>query len=199
MPTVSSTELTLSDLPSLQAYRKERLQIRDKAMRDRQVRRLNLGANVVLLFENKETMFYQVMEMLHIENKDSKAAREEELFAYAPLITDPNNIKATMQIEYPDSEERIKKLTLLRGIEDRMWFKVGDTEASYAVADEDMARSDDEKTSAVHFLRYPVSAAQQAALRAGEAVSFGCDHEHYRHQDALPAPNRQALVSDLQL
>lgn len=192
--------LTLADLPALNRYRDERTKVREQVSEARKHRRVNLGEHVVLLFENRETILFQIMEMLHIENKDGTSAREEELLAYNPLITDANNLKATMQIEYPDSEERKEKLVLLNGIEARMWCKVDGCDAVYAVADEDMPRSDEKKTSAVHFLRYPLESKHLAKLSEGATLDFGCDHPHYDCSTGpLPTQTRSALLSDLQI
>ena len=186
------------DLPPLASYRATRLDTRAQATQARSKRRLHIDQNVVLLFENKTTIYFQIMEMLHIEHKDSRAAREEELMAYNPLISDANNLKATMQIEYTEVEERNQKLIMLKDIERHMWWRVGDCKPVYGIADEDMERSDENKTSAVHFLRYPIDKTMRAAASAPWV--FGCDHPHYNCDSGdINKDIKMALMEDLSL
>jgi hypothetical protein len=192
-------EFQNGDLPPLNIYRANRDATMARAMKMRSVRRLAIGEHVVLLFENRATIYFQIMEMLHIEQKDSLAAREEELLAYNPLISDKNNLKATMQIEYEDKQERDIRLTQLKEIERHMWWRIGDADPIYAIADEDMPRSNDDKTSAVHFLRYPLSDAARADAAKLPWV-FGCDHPQYQQQTGISSEDmRAALMEDLEL
>ena len=152
---------------------------------------------MTLLFEDRLTVQYQVQEMLRIERIFEAQGIQGELDAYNPLIPDGHNFKATLLIEYPDPAERALRLTELRGIEDRIYVQVGDGGRQCARADEDMDRSNDTKTSAVHFLRFELDRAERSALHAGALLAFGIDDARYRQQHTLSAEQRSALIADL--
>jgi hypothetical protein len=167
-------------------------------MRHKRDRRLPLGTNATLHFEDRLTMQYQVQEMLRIERIFEAAGIEEELEAYNPLIPDGRNWKATFMVEFPDPAERQAMLARLVNIEDRVWIQVGDHRRIRPIADEDLERSDAHKTSAVHFLRFELDAGDVAALRSGAELAAGIDHENYQ-VEVRPVPDnvRASLVSDL--
>ena len=191
-------KLSREDLLSLEQYSNERPAFRDRVMAHKKNRRLDLGTNAALYFEDRLTMQYQVQEMLRIERIFEAEGINEELEAYNPLIPDGCNWKATFMIEFPDEEERHAMLGQLVGIEDRVYIHVADFDPVYAVADEDLERADANKTSAVHFLRFELPPAQAAALKAGASLIAGIDHDQYRVEVRPVAENiRQALVADL--
>jgi hypothetical protein len=193
-------KLQVSDLLSLEHYARDRAAIRERMIRYRQSRRLALGVNCTWSFEDRETIRYQVQEMLRAEKMFEAAGIAEELGAYNPLIPDGSNFKATMLIEYEDAAERAQRLRELRGLERRCWLQVAGHERVYAIADEDMERENDEKTSAVHFLRFELTVDMVVALRSGVALAAGIDHPAYL-QTVSPVPTdlQQALLADLQL
>lgn len=190
-------KLTHADLWKLEDYARERSAFRARVLAHKQHRRVHLGAHLTLLFEDRLTVQYQVQEMLRIERIFEHAPIAEELHAYNPLIPDGANLKATMLIEYDDVDVRRHELELLRGIEQRIALDVAGEPAVLAIADEDMQRSNDTKTSAVHFLRFEMTPAMIAASRAGAAMGFSVDHPHYRATTVLTPPIRQALLADL--
>ncbi len=182
----------------LETYAKQRPEFRAKVMAHKKDRTLQLGENVTLIFEDELTIRYQVQEMLRAERIFEEAGILDELGAYNPLIPDGSNWKATMMIEYPDEGERRIKLTQLIGIEDRVWVQVQDCARVYAVADEDLERDNEQKTSAVHFLRFELDGAMIRALRGGATLAAGVDHANYaatvpRVSDAM----RASLLGDL--
>ena len=190
-------KLTRDDLLSLEQYSDMRNEFRQKVMKHKKDRRLMLGTNAALYFEDRLTMQYQVQEMLRIERIFEAEGINEELEAYNPLIPDGSNWKATFMIEFPEVEERRAMLTQLKGIEDRVYAQVADFDRIFAVADEDLERSDDEKTSAVHFMRFEFPPEQIAALKAGASLVAGIDHENYRVEISPVADNiRESLVAD---
>ena len=191
-------KLTRDDLFSLEQYSENRAAFRDKVLEHKKNRRLDLGTNAALYFEDRLTMQYQVQEMLRIERIFDADGINEELEAYNPLIPDGSNWKATFMVEFPEADERRAMLTRLVGIEDRVFVHVADFDRVFAVADEDLERADDEKTSAVHFLRFELPAEQVAALKAGAALIAGIDHDNYR-VEVSPVPDniRNALIADL--
>jgi len=190
--------LSAADLLPLEQYARERAAIRARMIEHRATRRLQLGANCTWSFEDRETVRYQVQEMLRAERIFEPAGIAEELAAYNPLIPDGSNLKATLLIEYPDPAERVRRLGELRGIEDHCWLRVAGHEPVYAIADEDLERSNAEKTSAVHFLRFELTAAMIESLRSGAALAAGIDLPAYlRTVDPLPAPLRAVLLADL--
>jgi hypothetical protein len=190
--------LTPADLLSLEQYARERAAIRTRMISYRATRRLQLGPDCTWSFEDRETVRYQVQEMLRTERIFEPAGIAEELSAYNPLIPDGRNLKATLLIEYPDPKERVQRLGQLRGIEDRCWLRVAGHEAVSAIADEDLERSTEEKTSAVHFLRFELTLAMIASLKAGAALAAGIDLPAYAQLvDPVPEPLRAALLADL--
>lgn len=190
-------KLTRADLLSLESYAGQRTEFRARAMTHKRSRSVPLGAHMTLLFEDRLTVQYQVQEMLRIERIFEAQGIQEELDAYNPLIPDGHNFKATLLIEYPDPAERALRLTELRGIEDRIYVQVGDGTRQCARADEDMDRSNDTKTSAVHFLRFELDRGERSALHAGAPLAFGIDDPRYRQQHTLSAEQRSALIADL--
>jgi hypothetical protein len=191
-------KLTREDLFGLEKYSDLRDEFRDEVMRHKRNRRLELGTNAALYFEDRLTMQYQVQEMLRIERIFESAGINEELEAYNPLIPDGSNWKATFMVEFPEEEERREMLTQLVGIEDRVYMQVGDLERSMAIADEDMDRADETKTSAVHFLRFELNDEQVAALKGGAALVAGIDHPNYQTEISPVAENiRTSLLADL--
>src|SRR5947199_6386284 len=182
---------------TLEAYAKARKEFRAQVMAHKKNRTVHLGEHVTLIFEDALTIRYQVQEMLRVEKIFEEAGIQEEIDAYNPLIPDGRNFKATMLIEYEDVEERKRALSLLRGIEDRTWVRVEGLPKVYAIADEDLERETDEKTSAVHFLRFELTPPMQKALRAGAAVTVGVDHPAYRAEGELAPEVRAALAADL--
>ena len=191
-------KLSRDDLHSLEHYSEIRDEFRDRVMQHKRDRRLSLGTNATLYFEDTLTMQYQVQEMLRIERIFEAAGISEELDAYNPLIPDGSNWKATFMVEFPDEQERRAMLTQLVGIEDKVWLQVGDAGKIRPIADEDLARSDEEKTSAVHFLRFELNESQVQSLKEGATLSAGIDHENYQ-VDVSPVPEnvRNALLVDL--
>ena len=191
-------KLAVSDLMSLERYSRERPDFRTRVIAHKRNRQLNVGPNTMWLFEDRLTVQYQVQEMLRTERIFEAEGIAEELAAYNPLIPDGSNWKVTFLIEYTDPEVRRVQLEKLRGVEDRCWVQVSGFERVFAIADEDMERENEVKTSAVHFLRFELSAAMSAKLKGGAALSVGIDHPEYQHQIS-PAPDnvRASLFSDL--
>ena len=191
-------KLCKDDLYSLEKYSEIRDDFRSKVMEYKRDRRLPLGTDATLYFEDALTMQYQVQEMLRIERIFESAGINEELDAYNPLIPDGSNWKATFMVEIPDEEERRQMLTHLVGIEDAVWMQVGESEKIRPIADEDLERSDEKKTSAVHFLRFELTEAQVGALKGGATLSAGVDHENYQVDVSPVADNvRNSLIGDL--
>jgi len=191
-------KLTREDLYSLEQYAEMRDDYRNKIMAHKKDRRLELGENVLMMFEDRLIMQYQVQEMLKAEKIFEAAGIEEELDAYNPLIPDGTNWKATMLIQYPDVEERQYKLTQLIGIENTIWMQVEGFDKVYAIADEDLERDTEEKTSAVHFMRYELDDEMIAALKTGAAISAGVEHKNYHAvADPIAANIRDSLAGDL--
>ena len=184
-------------LMSLEAYARERASFRAKVIEHKKHRTVALGEHVTLLFEDELTVRYQVQEMLRIERIFEEDGIRHELDAYNPLVPDGSNWKATMMIEYPDVDERRRMLGVLMGIDRRTWVQVDGCERVLAISDEDLEREDDEKTAAVHFLRFEFSAAMRERLRQGAAVTVGVDHPDYRASAQLKPEVRNALAADL--
>ena len=191
-------KLAQSDLLSLERYSRERQEFRTRVMEHKRNRQVKVGPNTMWLFEDRLTVQYQVQEMLRTERIFEAEGIAEELSAYNPMIPDGTNWKVTFLIEYPDAEVRRVQLERLKGIEDRCWVQVDGFERVFAIADEDMERANEVKTSAVHFLRFELSAPMAAKVKGGAALSIGIDHPNYQHQIS-PAPDnvRAALVADL--
>jgi hypothetical protein len=189
-------KLTADDLLPLESYHKERPRLRAEVLAHKRHRQAPIGPNVTLYFEDRVTMRYQVQEMLRAERIFESEAITEELAAYNPLIPDGTNLKATMMIEYPEVTERRAALARLKGVENSVYLEVANLGRVFAHADEDLERSDDTKTSAVHFLRFELDAAMRSALKGGTTLTFGVDHEHYRHELAASAEMRTSLAAD---
>lgn len=191
-------QLTQDMLMPLEAYARARPEFRARIMAHKQNRAVRIGGNITLIFEDELTIRYQVQEMLRAERIFEEQGILDELQAYNPLIPDGSNWKATMLIEYPDEAERRVALARLRGIESRVWVRVGDLEPIFAIPDEDLERANDEKTSAVHFLRFELPASAIEALRAGTGVSAGVGHPELTvHVKAIPEILRESLIADL--
>jgi len=191
-------KLSVDDLLSLERYARERVAFRAKVLEHKRARQLAIGPNTTWLFEDRLTVQYQVQEMLRAERTFEPEGIEEELDSYNPLIPDGTNWKATLLIEFPDEQERRRELSKLKSIEDRCWVQVSGQERVFAIADEDLERENDEKTSSVHFLRFELTATMIAALRGGASLGIGVDHDHYRHAvAAVSEPTRKALIADL--
>jgi hypothetical protein len=190
--------LTRADLWSLEQYAEQRAGFRASVLAHKKNRQVVLGGHILLLFEDMLTIRYQIQEMLRIEKVFEAAGIQEELDAYNPLIPDGNNWKCTMLIQYNDVDERKKRLGELIGVEDRIWIQVGDTAKVSPVCDEDMDRTTEDKTSAVHFMRFPLTAAQVAAAQAGADIVIGVDHPAFSCEPETLIPSvREALVADL--
>ncbi|MCY4255652.1 MAG: DUF3501 family protein [Gammaproteobacteria bacterium] len=188
-----------SDLMGLEQYAEAREAFRARVMEHKKKRRVAVGNHVTLLFEDRLTIHYQLQEILRVERVFEPEAIDEELQAYNPLIPDGRNLKATMLIEYDDPATRREELSKLVGIEDAVWMQAAGHERSAAIADEDLERSEADKTSAVHFLRFEFSEAAVADLRGGAALAAGVDHPCYSHQtDSLPDSVRASLLKDFQ-
>jgi hypothetical protein len=191
-------KLDESDLLSLERYSRERPDFRARVIAHKKNRQLNVGPNTMWLFEDRLTVQYQVQEMLRTERIFEAEGIAEELAAYNPLIPDGRNWKATLLIEYTDPEVRRVQLEKLRGIEDRCWVQVAGCQRRLAIADEDLERENETKTSAVHFLRFELDEAMIAALRGGATLAVGVDHPNYRHEIAAVSDQvRGSLLSDL--
>jgi hypothetical protein len=191
-------KISRESLMTLEAYARDRNDFRARVIAHKKHRSLALGEHVMLLFEDELTMRYQVQEMLHAERIFEEEAIQDEIDAYNPLIPDGRNFKATMQIEYEDVNERASALARLKGIEDRTWIRVEGCAPVYAVADEDLERETDEKTSAVHFLRFELTPEMIESLKYGVGLAAGIDHPHYAATvDPVPPEVRAALVKDL--
>jgi hypothetical protein len=191
-------KISRESLMTLEAYARDRKDFRARVIAHKKHRSLALGEHVMLLFEDELTMRYQVQEMLHAERIFEEEGIQDEIDAYNPLIPDGRNLKATMQIEYEDVNERASALARLKGIEDRTWIRVEGCAPVYAVADEDLERETDEKTSAVHFLRFELTPEMIESLKYGVGLAAGIDHPHYAATvDPVPPEVRAALVKDL--
>jgi len=190
-------QVTADNLMSLEAYTKWRKTHKPEVLAHRKLRSVHLGENVHVQFESETTIRYQIQEMLRIEKVFEEEGIQQEIDAYAPLMPDGSNWKGTMMLEYTDINERKRELARLIGIEDRMFIEVEGHPRVYAIADEDLDRENDEKTSAVHFVRFEFSAATKAAIQAGAAVKIGCDHTNYPAHMEVPADTLASLAGDL--
>jgi hypothetical protein len=186
------------DLLSLETYARERGAFRERVLAHKRNRRLAVGPNSMWLFEDRLTIQYQIQEILRTERIFEPEGIRDELEAYNPLIPDGRNWKVTLLIEYADPVVRAAELAKLKGVEDRCWVRVQGHEPVYAIADEDLERENETKTSSVHFLRFELSDVQVASLRAGSALAIGIDHPAYKHSiDPVPDAVRAALLADL--
>ena len=186
-----------SSLLSLEAYSRERNAYRSRVIAHKKLRTVHVGEHVTLIFEDEVTIRYQVQEMLRIERIFEEEGIRDELDTYNPLIPDGANWKATMLIEYPDADERQRRLAQLKGIEDRTWVEVEGQARVFAIADEDMDRESGDKTSAVHFVRFELSREMRDALKAGAGLSIGVDHPNYRASVLVGPEVRLSLAGDL--
>ena len=191
-------KLTRSDLYSLEQYAENRSEIRAQVMKHKKNRNIHIGPTATLYFEDRQTIQYQIQEMLRVERIFEVDGIEEELQAYNPLIPDGSNWKATFMIEEPDVGRRHELLAGLIGVEDRVWVRVDGNEQVFAIADEDMERDTEEKTSSVHFLRFELSEKMVADLKQGAALGIGIDHRNYSHEvEPVAGSLRDALIADL--
>jgi hypothetical protein len=185
-------------LLTLEAYARQRGDFRARVIEHKKRRTVRLGEHLTLIFEDELTVRYQVQEMLRIERIFEEEGIRDELAVYNSLIPDGGNLKATMMLEYPDLEERRTMLAQLKGVEDRVWISAEGCKPVYAIADEDLERENDEKTSAVHFLRFELDAQTRASLKHGAELAVGVDHARYAHSiAALDHAVRASLVADL--
>jgi len=189
-------KLTHGDLYTLEAYARERVAFRTRVLAHKQPRVVHLGSHLTFVFEDRLTIQYQIQEILRVERIFEPEGIAEELEAYNPLIPDGSNLKATMLIAYPDPEERARKLVELHGIESRVLLQIGDTAPIAAIPDEDLPRSNETKTSAVHFLRFELTADQVAAWRGGADVAISVDHSAFGARQSLTAAARTAIGVD---
>jgi len=189
-------KITRDSLMTLEAYARARSDMRAHLMQHKMIRMVPLGGHVSLIFEDETTMRYQIQEMLRAEKIFEEAGIQDELDAYNPLIPDGSNWKATMMIQYPDEAERRERLTELKGIEDRVWVQVAGQERVFAIADEDMQRTNDEKTSAVHFLRFELDQATVAAAKSGAAIRMGIELPAYTVAGIEVKPETRASLAD---
>jgi len=189
--------ITPDSLLTLEAYSKIRKSSRPEAIAHRRLRSVQLGEHLTLQFEDEHTIRRQIQEMLHIEKIFDEAGIQGEIDAYAALVPDGGNWKATLLVEYPDPHERKRELARLIGVEDRMFVEVEGQPRVYAIADEDLERENDEKTSAVHFVRFELPAPARAAVRAGAQVKLGCDHANYPAHTLIAPETLASLAGDL--
>jgi Protein of unknown function (DUF3501) len=193
-----NTKVTRDSLMTLEAYSKARTDFRKQVLEHKKLRTIALGDHVTLLFEDELTVRYQIQEMLRVEKIFDEEGIQHEIDSYNPLIPDGNNFKATMLIEYTDEAIRRKMLTQLKGIERKVFVQVEGAKKVYAIADEDLERENEDKTSAVHFLRFQLDADMVKSLQYGVALSMGVEHENYVAMLApLPTAHQQALLKDL--
>jgi hypothetical protein len=191
-------KLARGDLMSLEQYAHDRIRLRGEVIAHKHLRNVQVGPNMTWCFEDSTTIRYQVLEMLRTERIFESDGIQGELEAYNPLIPDGSNWKVTLLLEFPDPGERRTALEKLIGVEDRCWVRAGEMERVFAIADEDLARENAEKTSAVHFLRFELLPSMVKAMKGGADLSMGVDHDHYRHSlSPVPAAVRDALRCDL--
>jgi hypothetical protein len=191
---IAMKKLTREDLWSLEEYAQKRNEFRAQVMAHKKNRQVHVGPNATLYFEDRMIMQYQIQEMLRVERIFEAEGIQEELDAYNPMIPDGCNWKATLMIEYDDVDERRVALEKMVGVEDVTWVQVADFDRVYAIADEDLERETEEKTSSVHFMRFELTPAMAKVVKAGASVSVGIDHESSRH---APANIRDSLAADL--
>ncbi len=189
--------ITKDSLLSLEAYAKIRKSAKADFIKHRKLRTVHLGEHISVQFEDERTIRRQIQEMLHIEKIFEEEGILSEIDAYQPLVPDGTNWEATMLIEYPDPHERKRELARLIGVEDRLFVEVEGHPRAYAIADEDLDRENDEKTSAVHFVRFEFTKAAREAVRAGAAVKLGCDHTNYPAHGAIAPETLASLAGDL--
>ena len=190
-------QISPDSLLSLEAYARERNTYRSRVIAHKKLRTLHVGEHLTLIFEDEQTVRYQVQEMLRIERIFEQEGIRGELEAYNPLIPDGGNLKATMLLEYPDPEDRRRKLAGLKGIEDAAWVQVEGCAKVFAIADEDLERENEEKTSAVHFVRFELDVAMRAALKRGAGLAVGVEHANYQASVTVAPEMQRSLVGDL--
>jgi len=190
-------KLTRDNLMSLEEYHEARPEFRKEIMAHKKNRQVAVGPNATLYFEDEKTMRYQVQEMLRIEKIFDADGINEELETYNPLIPDGANWKATFMLEFPDVEERKQHLAQLIGIEKKVWMQVGDNEKVYPIANEDLERETEEKTSSVHFLRFELTPDMVQAAKSGAPIRAGIEHQNYQYEVTVPENVRASLVDDL--
>ncbi len=190
-------EITRADLMSLEEYAEKRPEFRQKVLAHKKPRQIALGPNTTLYFEDRLTLLYQIQEMLRIEKVFEADGINDELEAYNPLIPNGRNFKATFMIEYPDPEVRAAQLQKLVGIEDLVWMQIGEHDKVWSIADEDLERSTETKTSAVHFLRFEISDEMAQALKDGASWQIGVQHPVYTYDVAIDGATRESLLNDL--
>lgn len=190
-------QITRESLMTLEAYAKARPEFRSKVMAHKKNRTVHLGQNLTLIFEDELTVRYQIQEMLRIEKTYEEEGIQDELEAYNPLVPDGGNWKATMMIEYPEETERRAMLAKLKGIENRVWVQVLDFARVHAIADEDLERENEEKTSSVHFLRFELTPDMIASAKSGAAIAMGSDHPIYTAETVVHQAVRDSLAADL--
>jgi hypothetical protein len=191
-------KISRESLMTLEAYAKARKELRARVIAHKKHRTVHLGDHVTLIFEDELTIRYQIQEMLRIEKIFEDQGIQDEIDAYNPLVPDGRNFKATMLIEYEDENERKAALARMKGIEDRTWVRVEGCAPVYAIADEDLDRENEEKTSSVHFLRFELTDEMAESLKYGVTLAIGVDHPHYSAKlDPVPAEIRAALLRDL--
>jgi len=191
-------KITRDSLYSLEKYSDIRSEFRKQVMAHKNNRRIQLGDHVALYFEDKLTMQYQIQEMLRIEKIFDAEGIDEELASYNPLIPDGSNWKATMMIEYSDVEQRKLALAKLIGIENKFWVKIAALGPVWAISDEDLERESEEKTAAVHFLRFELTDDMVTAVKGGAPISIGVDHPDYNHKiDPVPEDTKKSLLHDI--
>jgi hypothetical protein len=190
--------ITRESLLTLEAYARDRKKFRARVLEHKKPRTVHLGEHLTLLFEDELTIRYQVQEMLRIEKIFEEAGIQDELDTYNPLVPDGRNWKATLLVEYEDVEERKRALARLKGIEDRVWVQVDGQPRVHAIADEDLERENEEKTSSVHFVRFELTPPMIAALKSGAGLAIGIDHPEYAVTlQPVPDATRRALLADL--
>ncbi|MEY4884353.1 MAG: hypothetical protein RIS34_2207 [Pseudomonadota bacterium] len=189
--------ITIDSLMTLEAYTKYRKLHKPDIIAHRKLRSVRLGENINLQFESETTIRYQIQEMLRIEKIFEEEGIQQELDAYVPLMPEGSNWKGTLLLEYPDVNERKRELARLIGVEDRMFIEVEGHLRVYAIADEDLERENDEKTSAVHFVRFELTPAMCAAVKAGAGVKLGCDHTNYPAHTMIAPETLASLAGDL--
>ena len=197
MTTTTMKKITRESLMSLETYAKARKEFRANAIAHKRLRTVHIGEHVTLLFEDEMTIRYQIQEVLRVEKTFEETGIQDELDAYTPLVPNGRNFKATMLIEYVDEAERRVALTKLKGIENATWIQVEGSNKVYAIADEDLQRENETKTSAVHFLRFELSQEMAAALKYGVSLAMGVDHSQYTATMEVNNQTRVALVQDL--
>ena len=196
--TAHAPAITRDSLMTLEAYARARNEFRARVMAHKQARKVALGDSITLIFEDELTLRYQIQEMLRVERIFEESGIQDELDAYNPLVPGGSNWKATMLIEYADPDERRRELAQLKGVEDRVWVRIASHDRVFAIADEDIERENDVKTSSVHFLRFELTGAMKQALRDGATLGIGVDHAHVVvANDPIAADVRESLLGDL--